>query len=379
MSRHPSPHNWPHSWPRSWPHSWRYSWLLLALCLAGASAQAEPYLAVQTGFKCGQCHVNPTGGGMRNAFGDVFAQTQLPANHLDTGTDTWAGAINRFLAVGGDLRGQAIYTQVPHTSSSDAFDLEQARLYINAMVIPDRLGVYVDELVAPGGALNREAYVTYWTGDHQWYVKGGQMYLPYGLRLEDQSAFIRTAPGINMNTPDKGVEVGWEHGPWDAQLAVSNGTAGGPEVDHGKQYSFNIAHVQSVWRVGLAANLNSAATGDKTAFGLFGGLRTGPIAWLGEADLIDDKSIPNDGGKMWAGLVEANWMPARGHNIKVTAEYLDPNRRVAHDAQTRYSLLYEYDPIQFVQLRGGVRYGDGIPQLPIERTRLYFFELHGFF
>jgi hypothetical protein len=354
-------------------------WLFAALCLGCVSAHAEPYLAVQTGFKCGQCHVNPTGGGMRNAFGDVFAQTQLPANHVDTGADTWAGAINRFLSVGGDLRAQAIYTEVPHTSSSDSFDLEQARVYINATVIPDRLGVYVDELVAPGGALNREAYVSYWTADHHWYFKGGQMYLPYGLRLEDQTAFIRTAPGINMDTPDKGLEVGWEHGPWDAQLAVSNGTAGGPEVDHGKQYSFNLAHVQSIWRVGVAANLNSAAAGDKTSFGLFGGLRTGPIVWLGEADVIDDKSFPTDSGKMWAGLLEADWLIRRGHNLKVTAEYADPNRNVPNDAQTRWSLVYEYTPIQFVQIRAGFRYGDGIPQLPIQHTRVGFLELHGFF
>jgi hypothetical protein len=205
------------------------------------------------------------------------------------------------------------------------------------------------------------------------------MYLPYGLRLEDQTAFIRTAPGINMDTPDKGLEVGWEHGPWDAQFAVSNGTAGGPEVDHGKQYSFNLAHVQSIWRVGVAANLNSAAAGDKTSFGLFGGLRTGPIVWLGEADVIDDKSFPTDSGKMWAGLLEADWLIRRGHNLKVTAEYADPNRNVPNDAQTRWSLVYEYTPIQFVQIRAGFRYGDGIPQLPIQHTRVGFLELHGFF
>lgn len=357
-----------------------WHWLLALLCLGCMSAaHAEPYLAVQTGFKCGQCHVNPTGGGMRTAFGDVFAQTQLPATHIDTGSDVWAGNINRFLSIGGDLRAQASYTEVPHTSSTDSFDLEQARVYLEANIIPDRLNVYVDELVAPGGALNREAYVTYWTADHQWYIKGGQLYLPYGLRLEDQTAFIRTAPGINMDTPDKGLEIGWEHGPWDTQLAITNGTAGGPEVDHGKQYSFNTYFVQSVWRLGAAANLNSAAGGDKESFGLFGGLRTGPIAWLGEVDLIDDKSIANDNGKMWDGLLEANWLIKRGHNLKVTAEYLDPNRNVANDAETRWSLVYEYTPVQFLQVRAGVRYGDGIPQLPIEHTRLGFIELHGFF
>ncbi len=354
-------------------------WLLAALSCVGMSAHAEPYLAVQTGFKCGQCHVNPTGGGMRNAFGDVFAQTQLPETHVDTGTDTWSGAITRFLAIGGDLRVQGIETQVPHVSSTDAFDLEQARVYINASVIPDRLAVYVDELVAPGGALNREAYAMYWSPSHQWYVKAGQMYLPYGLRLEDQTAFIRTVPGINMDTPDKGVEVGWEHGPWDAQLAVSNGTAGGAEIDHGKQYSAQLIHVQSIWRVGLAANLNSAAAGDKTAYGLFAGLRTGPIAWLAEADQVEDKSLPDGGHKMTTGLIEADWMPARGHNLKLTAEYYDPNRNVSNDAQTRWSFVYEYTPIQFLQVRGGVRYSDGIPQDPAEHARIFFAELHGYF
>ena len=352
--------------------------VFVLLCFFAVRAQAEPYLAVQTGFKCGQCHVNPTGGGMRNAFGDVYAQTQLPAEHLDTGTDVWAGNLSRFLSVGGDVRFEGIETQVPHGSSTDAFSLEQARVYLNATVIPERLTVYVDEEVAPGGALNREAYGMLWSADHQWYVKAGQMYLPFGLRLQDQTAFIRSVEGINMTTPDQGVEFGWEHGPWDAQLAVSNGTAGGSEVDHTKQYSTQLIFVQSIWRLGLAGNFNNAAVGNKTAAGLFGGLRTGPISWLGEIDFIHDQSLPG-GARQVTGLLEANWMPARGHNLKVTAEYFDPSRAVANDAQTRWSLVYEYTPIQFLQLRGGIRYSDGIPQQPLEHTRIYFVELHGYF
>ncbi len=52
---------------------------------------------------------------------------------------------------------------------------------------------------------------------------------------------------------------------------------------------------------------------------------------------------------------------------------------MAHDQQTRWSLLYELTPVQFVQLRAGVRYSDGIRQLASEHTRLYFLQLHGFF
>jgi hypothetical protein len=354
-------------------------YLLLPFLLVALQAHAEPYLAVQLGFKCSQCHVNPTGGGQRNAFGDVFAQTQMPARHFDTGEDVWTGTITKFLSVGGDLRYTGSFQHIPNGRDRNQFAVDQTRVYLNASVIPERLLVYVDEQVAPGGALNREAYGLYWSDNHQWYIKAGQMYLPFGLRLEDQTAFIRAVPGINMTTPDQGVEFGWLRGPWDAQFAVSNGTAGASEVDNGKQYSGQLIHVQSRWRLGAAANFNDANAGRKTLYGLFAGLRTGPIAWLAEGDLVDDRSFANGGRKMAATLVEANWRIKAGNNLKITSEFLDPNRDVANDAQTRWSVVYELTPIQFVQLRAGVRISDGIPQAPVQHTRLFFVQLHGFF
>jgi hypothetical protein len=358
-------------------------YLLRCLCLllffGALDARAEPYLAVQMGLKCGQCHVNPTGGGLRTTFGDIFAQTVLPAQHLDGATDNWTGQVGPYLRTGGDLRFDASVTQVPHTNSIQEFELEQMRVYMEADVIPNRLLVYADEQVAPGGALNREAYIMYWSATHDWYVKAGQMYLPFGLRLQDQTAFILTATGINMTTPDQGVEFGWEHGHWDAQLAVSNGTAGASSNGDGKQFSTQLAFVDSRWRVGLAANRNDQTGGAKSAYGIFGGLKTGPIAWLAQAEITSDESIANDQGKQLATLVEANWLITRGNNLKITAEFLDPNREVPNDQQTRWSLVYELTPIQFLQIRTGFRWNDGIPQDDSQHQRLYFVEAHGFF
>ncbi|MDP9012478.1 MAG: hypothetical protein M3O41_07455 [Pseudomonadota bacterium] len=353
--------------------------VLLVLALGTYAAHAEPYLAVQLGMKCGQCHVNPTGGGLRTTFGDVFAQTVLPAQHLDTGTDNWTGQLGQYLRAGGDLRFHASLTQAPHTKSVDEFALEQTRVYMEADVIPNRLLAYVDEQVAPGGALNREAYMLFWSAGHDWYLKAGQLYLPFGLRLQDQSAFALTATGINMTTPDRGVEFGWERGHWDAQLALSNGTAGGPVASNGKQSSGQLIYVESRWRVGLAANLNAQSGGSKRAYGLFGGVRTGPISWLAQAEITNDQSIAKSQGKQLATLLEANWLIAKGNNLKVTQEFLNPNRAVPNGEQTRWSLVYELSPIQFVQLRTGLRYNDGIPQVNSEHQRLYFVELHGFF
>jgi hypothetical protein len=353
--------------------------LLLGWWFAASVVHAEPYLAVQLGIKCGQCHVNPTGGGLRTSFGDIFAQTVLPAQHLGDAADNWTGQLGNYIRVGGDLRFDASVTQVPHADSVQQFEMEQTRVYLEAEAIPNRLIAYVDEQVAPGGALNREAYVLYWSATHDWYLKAGQMYLPFGLRLQDQTAFILTTTGINMTTPDQGVEFGWEHGPWDAQLAVSNGTAGGAVRSDGKQYSGQLAFVSSWWRVGLAANHNDQSGGAKDAFGIFGGLRTGPVSWLAQAEITDDKSIAEGQGRQLATLLEANWLITRGNNLKITQEFLNPNRAVPNGEQTRWSLVYELTPIQFVQIRAGIRWNDGIPQDDSEHQRLYFVQLHGFF
>jgi hypothetical protein len=45
----------------------------LAVFAAPRSADALPTYAQQTGMACGRCHVNPAGGGPRNAFGKAFA------------------------------------------------------------------------------------------------------------------------------------------------------------------------------------------------------------------------------------------------------------------------------------------------------------------
>jgi hypothetical protein len=370
---------------------------LLGLLAAYAPhAFAEPYLAIANGFKCTQCHVNPTGGGLRTAYGNVFAQTLMPAQHLDTGTDTWAGVLNRFVSLGGDLRFDASSTQAPNTQTLNQFQMQQTRVYLEANVIPERLLVYVDEQVAPGGALNREAWGMFWSADHSWYVKAGQMYLPFGFRLQDQTALIQQASGINMTTPDQGVELGWLKGHWDMQLAVSNGTAGGAASGNGKQSSAQLIWVETAWRLGAAANYNDAGSaGSRSAYALFAGLRTGPVAWLAQAELIDDRATAGAAGttaatgtaaaagsssvQTTATLLEADWQLARGNNLKITDEFLDPNREVGHGEQTRWSFVYELTPVQFVQLRAGVRLSDGIPQAPSEHTRLYFFELHGFF
>lgn len=257
----------------------------LGLLLMAQPATAEPWFAINNGDKCMACHVSPTGGGKRTTYGAMWPQTILSQK---TPTQFWDGTVSDRLSFGADVRVNMTSTRIPDQSNRFAFDTEEALVYAKFDLVPGKFFFYLDERVAPGGASSREAYAFYWFKQNKAYLRAGRIFLPFGWRLEDDSAFIRQVPGINYNTPDDGLEFGYEGKHTSAQLAVTNGTAGGGENDTGKQFSFRGSYIRPRWRAGVSANLNKSDVGDRTMYGVFVGVKTGPVNWLLEADRIED-------------------------------------------------------------------------------------------
>lgn len=334
------------------------AWLLLIAILAPVAA-AEPYFAARTGHSCATCHTNPSGGGMRNEFGNTWAQTELPAQAFDASSSPlWRGtAFDRF-AVGGNARASGRQFEFEDRDDNLNFDVERVTLYLSVEV-NKHVRLYVDEQVAPGGSSNREAWGQVSLGN--WYVKAGKLFLPFGWRLEDDTAFIRQVSGINFASGDNGVELGFNSKHWEFQLAATNGTAGTAEVDDGKQFSFVGAYLHNRWRIGVSANSNNTDNGERTMYGVFGGLRTGPVSWLAEYDVIEDEDLgPLLDSEQAVALVEANIHFLRGHNLKLSAEantFEDDNNDPLED-RFRYSAVWEYFPWAFTQLRIGARTSD---------------------
>ncbi len=216
-------------------------------------------------------------------------------------------------------------------------------------------------------------------GSGKFFLAAGQFFVPYGLRLQDDSAFVRLTTGINFFIPDRGIQVGYESGSWSTIASVTNGSGGGGEVDKGKQFSLVSTFVRPSWRAGVSANTNNAAAGDREMFGVFTGVKTGPIVWLAEIDQITDDISPGVSQEAIAGLVEANWMFRKGHNLKISYDFLDPDDIVSGDRQTRVSLIWEYTPMQFLQGRFGLRSYDGIPTVDAQNRDVFFAEMHGYF
>jgi hypothetical protein len=257
-------------------------------------------------------------------------------------------SLNDWVSIGVDLRTLAT-ARVRRPSSAPglartAVELNEAQLQLEARFIADRLALYVDETLGPGQALAREVFVLVERLPSNGYAKAGKFLLPYGWRLWDDEAYIRSVTGFTYKTPDIGVEVGIEPGPLSLFVALTNGSQGAPESNDGKMITSSAVLVYPRFRIGASAARNSDANTTTEIVGGFGGFGLGPLAVLGEADWIFASA------DRFVAYVEGDFLIRKGWNAKVAYDYHDPDRATAEDQRTRLRLGLEVFPVSFVQL-----------------------------
>ncbi|GGY86025.1 hypothetical protein GCM10011613_33800 [Cellvibrio zantedeschiae] len=333
------------------------------------STFAEPYLAFKNNLPCSACHINPIGGGARNTYGAYYGTNVLPQNG---GSPILfdAGNLSETFRIGANFRANYEKTDfdknsaVQTTEDSRGFQTQTGQIYIVFQPKDSRFSLYIDEQVAPGGALNRETFVLAKLIDNH-YLKAGKIMLPYGIRLQDDSAFIRQASGINFNNSDNGVELGLQYTHAIINLAVTNGSSGLTNDDKRMQYLLRSEYIGNNWRAGASAIMNDAELGHRTMYNIFGGFNWLGFTFLAEVDQIKDESVSHVPGAYETQRVsffEVNRELFKGLNLKLTTEYLDPDTHINENQRNRHSLLLEYTPFANIQIRGGVRSGKDIPQ-----------------
>lgn len=359
----------------------------LATLLWAAGATAEPRFALREGLACSDCHVNRTGGGMRTPFGISWAQTHLPTGRSTGAMDPRLG---HSLHVGANLRLDERTTLPAHTQlaersyatrASSSFEIPEGNLYVRADLVPDRLTVYVDETVAPEGANNREAFVLLSGLPMGGYVKAGRFLLPYGLRIPDDTAFMRQQTGFTYASQDLGVEAGVLHGPWQAALALSNGNGGGSDPNLAKQVTALVGAIAPWGRLQLSLSYNDTSAPDfpfKTlTAGLHGGLRAGRLTWLGSVDWLRAMGNPETFDQ-FALFTEADWEAWQGVHVRGRFEAFDPSRQIANNERDRFILGLSWFPIQWSEVRLEYRKNRDIPQRPSGNADEILVQLHGF-
>jgi hypothetical protein len=352
-----------------------------AICMS-APARAEPVFAMRTGYSCGHCHVNRTGGGMRTTFGSLYGQTIMPARALPwgDGTKLLPANPNARFGYGGDIRVAYFAASSEDFDNSASFEIPGSGLYGLVRLAPQRLELYLDQRVGFGVSASRELFGLWSFRAGHGYLKLGQFIPSYGWALPDDDAFIRGPLGFSFAGPDLGVELGFEPGKWTVQLSVTNGSGTSVDNDTTKRLTLLTARRFRRGRIGLSGSYDRSGGTTTSLAGLFGGMSFGRFSLLAEGDWRrvkpPDQPVSVD---TLVGYVEVDLMLTRGMTLKYAHDWIDPNRDVETDRQQRDSLGFEYIPIPFVQLRAFVRRKDGPPQIPGSRDEQAELEVHFYF
>ena len=353
---------------------------LFLILLLGSHAFGEPYLAVREGLRCGTCHVNQTGGGQRTRMGTGYGAQDLPWKKEDLAgrkiPHYWS-FLDDLISIGGDIR--ILNTSAfEEDNATNTFQTDKSNLYLYVNLIPDKLSFYLDESVAPGGAQAREIFALIKWHSRTW-IKAGKFVLPYGIRLEDDGAFIREVTGFNFSNPDIGAEIGLQPGPWSFVASLTNGTAGSVDVNIDKQITGDISYTANRFRIGVSGSHNSGQPGDRSSAAIWSGLRVGPVILLGEVDWVRDKSDPNHQLSRIATHTELNYEIIDGWNVKAAYEYFDPDHSIDENERDRILIGVEPFLYPFLQFQVFYRFNQSIPQNKQQNADELSIRLHLYF
>ncbi|MCC7539029.1 MAG: hypothetical protein IT379_22580 [Deltaproteobacteria bacterium] len=384
----------------------------LALVVAGYASRAHalPRFAARAGRDCSLCHVNPSGGGPRNAFGRVFARTWLPwrataspsvptAGPSRAGFDpigAFDGQLTEWLAVGADVRAAYLWVRpdrgIPPATRPEitsSFFLMQGALYADAA-----LGPHVTMMLA----LNVYAGVEGWAlarlrpEPSPWnlYLKAGRFMPPFGLRDVQHQLYTRGGIGFGNADRDTGLELGALLGPLSAQVALLNGTFGDAALDvHGSEatwfrkaiaarlalrmaagplrltagasfyYGGNGAQANPLFGGALpAAQAGDVAAGvDELRAGGFVAASLGRLAYQAELVVVRDSFVRSSVAPITghASAQELSFVPVQGLDVLTTLEFRDRDVELTGDWSARLGFAVELFPFPFTELRLMVR------------------------
>ena len=367
---------------------------LLALVLLPSLVRAEPYLMVREGAKCSDCHTNLTGGGKRTAFAHIHAhdiEHDLDLLPIPPGMKPFNGEISPYFSLGGDLRVRNTTVFADKLSRKGTVPLNRATRgsvisndsavneflgYAQVDLWPDIVTLYADESLN-GGATNREAFGLI-RGFLPWdaYFKAGRMFPAFGLRVQDDQAFIRARSGFTFQNPDEGAEIGIAPGPFFLASSITNGTPGDKDVQatvNGYGVWQDIPVVENI--IGGASFARQSDKRNVAAF--YAGSKLWKLTYLGELDVIHDKTVATAARRdRFAAYGELDLLLLDWLNLRGTFDFV----KVSKDRdQTRYAIGAEPFISRFLQPRIQYRINNGPKAEPDLNQDEIWVELHMFF
>jgi hypothetical protein len=327
-----------------------------------SSAWAEPYFAAWKGVNCNACHVNQTGGWLRNDFGKNYGNglETFDWKGISEAADTIKNATPSWVAFGMDIHVpySASFNQNP-TLDQNGFAL--ARQSFSARV---KANDAISGVITYRPSFNGEVYALISNLPEGAYFKLGQFTLPYGLMLADDSSLVRNPIGFSFERIETGggVEAGIYPSVFFLNAAMFSTSF--------NEKSFATKGGVSLREFTLGGSIygeNLDLTTKKMRYGAFGWGRIGPVVLLGEFDKGYDGLTPttqNDYTVYHASL-EAELAPS--FYLRGTSEYIDHSAKLANVFDGfRHVLSVRYYPVRNFKFQVDVQRMDATAGSPYE-------------
>jgi len=302
---------------------------VLAVLVLASPARAIPRYSAAYGQDCKLCHVNPTGGGLRDLYASQFIVPEELAARAwrPEEAEVLSPELGSSVIFGLDFR-----TLLQGQEGGDGTLLAmQGDLYLAANLGFDLQAYFEQGIYGTGEVFGA------WRGfPLDGYVKAGRFLPDYGWRFADHQMFNRRylMDSGGTDTPrtfyGSGIEVGVSPGP-----ITLTGSVQGETEQTGDAYT-----ARGLWHLrpgpvnaGLGGSVLRRDRPDdsrRVAGGIWY-LAAGPVTWLGEVDETrQDDRLGN--------LVsqEVTVRVKRGFDLRGTYSFQDPDRHLQNGSRQRY-------------------------------------------
>ncbi|RPI01453.1 MAG: hypothetical protein EHM64_15685 [Ignavibacteriae bacterium] len=322
--------------------------------IMGTTGFALPRFAAATNLKCGSCHIDPNGGGMRNYYGAaMWGRGTLPVRawSQDSTMMDFTPRLNDFVSIGMDM--QTLFYHQPQQKRTSFYQM-QGNIYLTAR-LANKLLLYFNKGLY-GFDVFGIAYVLPANG----YIKAGRFTPAYGTMIDDHTTFIRTKTVFPLyRRDDTGIELGISPSFLSWNVGVYNGEEGA-DPSNGNVRLFT-SRAEALFRLadvnvslGGSTWFNKGLAGSLTMYSGFVGMGYKDLTVHGEVDL--KKNIAGLGTKEFITYLEVNYLLFDGLALKLLYDFYDPDMDLVTGSETRYSIGAEFFPLPGVEVRPMVRF-----------------------
>jgi len=325
---------------------------------------ALPRFSVQNGSSCIACHVNPTGGGLRNDYGsNVVALEELPLERwLDKGNEDWDGYVSDHLQIGGDFRLQGIQYNETDSTKIFAFFPMQADIY-SYLKLNNNAGIFTKIGIRKSSTLSTEYWALVTNLPQNIWLRAGRTLPNYGLRVDDHTSFIR---GGNWEKTLVGLDEkeGLFFGPYldppvmlelgvpmfgGLQWTSSIGTGivkSSEELNNLTTQFYYTGNIND--NIAYMGSFSYMQENNFSMLGVSGGLSFGDFTYTFAADQAENWIEGNTSLALYDEIV---WKIIQGFHLMGKYDYFDPRTDWQTGSISRYSLGIEIYPLNIMEIK----------------------------